>query len=549
MAWRNEGSHLGRSIRIAAAAILTASALVLAAGPADAHGRHHRHFAHISHARHGAAARVAASGVPSSPRFSAIVVDANSGRTIYAVDPDGLRHPASITKVMTLYLLFEQLDKGAMTLQSRIPISEHAAAQDPSKLGIRPGQTISIDDAIKAVVTRSANDIAVAIAEAIGGDESTFAQMMTRKAHALGMANTQYRNASGLPNDYQITTARDLTTLARSLEDRFPRYFKYFSIEEFEYAGQTIGNHNHMLGRVDGVDGIKTGYTRASGFNLLTSVHRDGRSLLAVVMGGTSAPARDRVMENLIDDHLAQCSTVRTATRIAEASTDTDSKAEPAPAVHPRPIAVAANVPTRPPAARAAQTDDGEGDNADDDQGPTLRVSAVQAVAGSDPPRSAPVRNQLIAEHAADAKPVANRAPPAKRTMQVEAGGTKGIVAAGVTPPAKPKFDPPGKTPSETTVAARATEDNADDEAPQGSKGWKVQIGATDDAAKAAAMLDKARLRDKSLLATAIPMTERVRKGDGAFYRAQFAGLDSAAAESTCRSLKRSGFSCFATRD
>ena len=168
------------------------------------------------------ARRGAAAGVPSSPAFSAIVVDANSGRTIYAVDPDGLRHPASITKVMTLYLLFEQLESGKMTLQSRIPISEHAAAQEPSKLGLEPGETISVEDAIKAVVTRSANDIAVAIAEAIGGDESSFAAMMTRKAHALGMANTTYRNASGLPNDNQITTARDLTILARSLEDRFP---------------------------------------------------------------------------------------------------------------------------------------------------------------------------------------------------------------------------------------------------------------------------------------------------------------------------------------
>ena len=170
-------------------------------------------------------------GVPSSPAFSAIVVDANSGRTLYCVAEDGLRHPASITKVMTLYLLFEQLEKGAMTLQTRIPISEHAAAQEPSKLGVEPGETISVEDAIKAVVTRSANDMAVAIAEAIGSDESSFAEMMTRKAHALGMSNTIYRNASGLPNDKQITTARDLTILARSLEDRFPRYFKYFSTQ------------------------------------------------------------------------------------------------------------------------------------------------------------------------------------------------------------------------------------------------------------------------------------------------------------------------------
>ena len=212
---------------------------------------------------------------------------------------------------MTLYLLFEELDRGAMTLRTQIPISEHAAAQEPSKLGLAPGGTISVEDAIKAVVTRSANDVAVAIAESIGQTESNFADMMTRKAHALGMANTLYRNASGLPNDEQVTTARDLTVLGRALEDRFPRYFRYFSTAQFDFDGEIIGNHNHLLGRVDGVDGIKTGYTRASGFNLLTSVHRDGRSLIAVVMGGRSAGGRDRIMENLIADHIAEASTAR----------------------------------------------------------------------------------------------------------------------------------------------------------------------------------------------------------------------------------------------
>ena len=214
---------------------------------------------------------------PADPAFAAMVVDANAGRTLFAVNEDQPRHPASLTKVMTLYLLFEQLDKGAMTLQTEIPVSEHAAAQEPSKLGLEPGNSITVDDAIKAVVTRSANDVAVAIGEAIGGDKSRFAELMTRKAHALGMSRTLYRNASGLPNDEQITTARDLTILARATEERFPRYFKYFSTHEFAYGGEIIGNHNHLLGRVDGVDGIKTGYTRASGFNLLTSVHRDGR--------------------------------------------------------------------------------------------------------------------------------------------------------------------------------------------------------------------------------------------------------------------------------
>src|ERR1700675_2727809 len=267
MALRNGCSRMGRLARVATAVLVSASALCLASAEAQAHHyRLHRHYAHTAytghaahHARyaraapHGRAvhyarrasphyASVADGVVPSSPAFSALVVDANSGRTLYSADENGLRHPASITKVMTLYLLFEQLDSGAMILRTQIPISQHAASQEPSKLGLAPGDSISVDDAIKAVVTRSANDIAVAIAEAVGQSESNFADLMTRKAHALGMTNTLYRNASGLPNDEQVTTARDLTILGRSLEERFPRYFRYFSTAQFDFDGEIIGN-------------------------------------------------------------------------------------------------------------------------------------------------------------------------------------------------------------------------------------------------------------------------------------------------------------------
>ena len=195
-------------------------------------------------------------------RLAEIVVDANSGRVLYAQNENELRHPASITKVMTLYLLFKELDKGRLHLSSRLTISRHAAAQAPTKLGLRPGQTIAVDDAIKAIVTKSANDIAVAIAENIGGNEENFCAMMTREAHALGMMHTHYADASGLPNNAQITTAADLAILGRAIQERFPRYFHYFSLEEFAYHGQIIRNHNHLLGRIPGLDGIKTGYTR-----------------------------------------------------------------------------------------------------------------------------------------------------------------------------------------------------------------------------------------------------------------------------------------------
>ena len=379
--------------------------------------------------------------------------------------------------------------------------------------------------------------------------------MMTRKAHALGMSSTVYRNASGLPNDEQVTTARDLTILARSLEERFPRYFKYFSTHEFEYAGEMIGNHNHLLGRVDGVDGIKTGYTRASGFNLLTSVHRDGRSLVAVVMGGRTSGARDRIMENLIEDHIAEASTVHTATMVADASTEeqpTRPAAEESPRAHP--AVVAANVPSRAASSRPVEPPLAEGDNSDGDEASAPRVAAVAPVAKARPAERMPAPSTTAGV----------KAPAATREKTpAELGWAKGAepvskVPASVEariPPAKPKPAEAGarldaKAPAETTIAARAPAKTDDGEGDASArKGWIIQIGATDDAAKANALLTRARQRDLSALAAAKPVTEKVRKGEDTFYRARFAGLDPASAESACRALKRNGFSCFAAHD
>ncbi|MGH6869793.1 MAG: D-alanyl-D-alanine carboxypeptidase family protein, partial [Methylocella sp.] len=244
----------------------------------------------------------------------------NSGQTLYARNENELRFPASITKVMTLYLLFEQLEQGRLQLDSDIRVSTYAAAQKPTKLGLHPGETIRVDDAIKAVVTRSANDIAVAIAETIGGDEESFAELMTQKAHALGMNSTHFANASGLPNGEQVTTAHDLAILGRAVQERFPRQYHYFATHAFYYDGATILNHNHLLDRVEGMDGIKTGYTRASGFNLLASVKRNGHYIVAVILGGRSARGRDKIMADLIEDQIENGATVRTASSIPGAS-------------------------------------------------------------------------------------------------------------------------------------------------------------------------------------------------------------------------------------
>jgi D-alanyl-D-alanine carboxypeptidase len=283
--------------------------MIAALGPSQAEARLDHHHGHLNRGGHAVAHAAHPGGGESGggyePPYAAIVVDTNSGKVLEAANPDSLRHPASLTKIMTLYVLFEQLNAGKLKLDSRLTVSAHAAAQEPTKLGLEPGQTIEVEDAIKAIVTKSANDIAVAVAEAIGGSEDEFARIMTRRAHALGMIHTTYVNASGLPKDAQITTARDLALLGRAIQDDFPKYYRYFSTVTFKYHGMSIRNHNHLLGRVDGVDGIKTGYTRASGFNLVSSVHRGDRRIVAVVLGGTSSSARDARMRSLIEEHMA----------------------------------------------------------------------------------------------------------------------------------------------------------------------------------------------------------------------------------------------------
>jgi D-alanyl-D-alanine carboxypeptidase len=360
------------------ASVLAITALTLS--PAEA--RHYR-------------ARVMTHGHDYSPPSSAIVVDANSGNVLYAASPDELRHPASLTKIMTLYLLFERMETGKLKLDSELPVSEHASVQAPTKLGLKPGQTIAVEDAIKGLVTKSANDAAVVVAEAIGGTESEFAEMMTKKARAIGMSRTVYRNASGLPNDDQVTTARDQALLGRAIQERFPRQYRYFSTLSFTYHGESMRNHNMLLGNVDGVDGIKTGYTQASGFNLVTSVHRNNRHIVAVVLGGATAGARDAKMRSLIETHIASASTQHTATAIAEAA--------------------GANAETRSAAAKAA---DAKSDSR------ATKAPATYSVASFSPPTALPASKFVPvapAENALTAT-VAPAAPTVNNAMKAPAG-------------------------------------------------------------------------------------------------------------------------------
>jgi D-alanyl-D-alanine carboxypeptidase len=315
-------------------ALVTVVAIVaLGSDPADARSRRKHRATHGGY----------------HPPYAAMVIDVNSGKVLHAANADSRRHPASLTKIMTLYLLFEQLDAGKIRLDTPLTVSARAAAQAPTKLGLLPGATISVEDAIKAIVTRSANDIAVVVAEAIAGDEDDFAKLMTRKAHQIGMTNTVYINASGLPEDNQVTTARDQAVLGRAIQERFPRYYRYFATASFSFRGAAIRNHNRLLGRVAGVDGIKTGYTRDSGFNLVTSVHRGNRHLVAVVLGGSSASSRDARMRELIEQNIVVAADRRTAMKVAEAPIEQRSApraVDAVPTPMPAPARMADATPT-----------------------------------------------------------------------------------------------------------------------------------------------------------------------------------------------------------
>jgi D-alanyl-D-alanine carboxypeptidase len=248
----------------------------------------------------------AIAAVPVTEKSAAIVVDGSTGAVLYQAGADLPRIPASLTKMMTLYLTFEALQSGRISKDTQIPVSAHAASQEPSKLGVRPGRTIDVDTAIKALVVKSANDIAVALAEYLGGTEEQFAAQMTAKGRQLGMRRTVFHNASGLPDSRQVTTARDMALLGLSLRKHYPQQYYYFVTQDFMFNGKVIHGHNRVLAQLNGADGIKTGYVRASGFNIVTSINDNGRQLIAVVMGGETARQRDAQVVSLVNAYLPQ---------------------------------------------------------------------------------------------------------------------------------------------------------------------------------------------------------------------------------------------------
>ncbi|WP_428029893.1 serine hydrolase [Ancylobacter sp.] len=498
--------------------------------------------------------------------YSHIVVDANTGRVLDANNADELRHPASVTKVMTLYLLFEQLETGRMTLNTQLRVSPYAAAQQPSKLGVKAGSTISVEDSIQALITRSANDVAVVVAENVSGSAGSFANLMTRRARQLGMSRSVFKNPNGLPNAEQVTTARDLATLGRAIQERFPRYYAYFETRSFQYRGVAIRNHNRLLGRVDGVDGIKTGYTNASGFNLLTSVKKNGRYVIAVVMGGSSAASRDNQMVALLNDNLGKAQSGRqmvarmnTAPQGASAEdagapievaveAPAASKSIPVPAVSPRLAmasavadtdSVTASVPTPAPSparpARAVASAPPVNTPPVGSAAPIVPV-AVKTVAVARPTTPvATFSNQpgilgtlsFTNGFVSDATE-SQAAAPAQRAIKQQQ-----IQVASAGPIEIPRQD------------AETAEQSA---APR--SGWAIQIGAFGSEADARAQIAKAQQKAGGALAKADAYTEAAVKGSTRIVRARFAGFDAeSAARKACQALKRSDFGCMVFRN
>jgi len=475
-----------------------------------------------------------------SPPYAAIVVDANSGSVMHASSPDALRHPASLTKIMTLYMLFEQLESGKIRLDSELPVSARAAAMAPSKLGVRPGETIEVEDAIQALVTKSANDVAAVIAEALGGTEDDFGRMMTRKARSIGMSRTTYINASGLPDDDQVTTARDQAILGIAIQERFPKYYRYFSTLSFRYKGRPIRTHNRLVEKFEGVDGIKTGYTRASGFNLVSSIRRGNRHLVAVVLGGRSTAARDARMRSLLGEYIMTASVRRSGPVVVDAG---DSA--PAPAAPPQKIAMVSEVAPLVEPSRMVRAETTA----------TVGAAPARVVPGSTAPmRPVPVKTlsvragvtQTASLGPVEVPVVAEQDAPITRSIAVQQPspvsrqpGVLGVLPASAVASAKAAE----ATKSANTAAAPIKVTTAK---PQG---WIIQVGAYPDQNDAKERLSMVQSTASRLLASADPFLEQFEKGNKTYYRVRFAGLNKTSAEAACKYLKRNDVACLAIKN
>ncbi len=493
---------------------------------------------------------------------AALVLDGISGKILYARNESAERHPASLTKMMTLYMLFEALKAGKITMQTPMPVSAHAAQQKPTKLSLRPGETITVDTAIRAIVIRSANDVAVVIAEALGGTELHFAQMMTEKARALGMRETYYHNASGLPDPLQITTATDLSVLARHLAYDYPQYFPYFGLAGFNYKGVYYPTHDNLIGRYPGADGIKTGFTVASGFNLTSSVVRGGVHLIGVVMGGRTAVRRDLEMMHLLDTAFAQVDANPTlvAHRAVPWEAVADASQQPAVAGFTLP-AQPANPATQfaalsamppPPVPDTDDEDAAEARRAPDEKLPALHAAAPQLASVAQPSAPVPAISPAMAQAAATPIPAIrpNARPEDARVASI-------VPVPVIAPDARPAqtFDAPAKPvivaavpkmrPAPQTDTGEGDQDQAGLTVP--GHNWTIQIGAYADQAFAKAQLDAYAQKSMDVLGQAARLVVPFQASDGhTMYRARFGLFAERQAREVCDRLTQRGQTCFA---
>ncbi|MDA4847769.1 D-alanyl-D-alanine carboxypeptidase [Hoeflea poritis] len=438
-----------------------------------------------------------ASGAAANPKYAGFVIDAKTGKTLYASNANSLRYPASLTKMMTLYMVFEALDSGRISKKTRIRVSKNAAAEPPSKLGLKPGQTISVEQAIYALVTKSANDASTAVAEHLGGSESGFARQMTTKARALGMKRTTFRNAHGLPNSGQKTTARDMARLGLALREHFPHHYHYFSTRSFKYGKTRFGNHNRLLGTVSGVDGIKTGYTRASGFNLVSSVRKDGRSIVAVVMGGKSGASRNKHMTDLISRYLKKASRKGGGNLIAKG-----------------PATTRIVLPKKGPVPKFRDVTE-------------VRVAMAYAKPQKTSSFPIPLDKPVVGKDALIASLNKQRSVVAPVPRPKEPVGAQADIAQT----------------SSSTVDAVTTSSTGQ------PSGWVVQIGATPTRQAAEQLLAEAKAKTGGMINSAQPFTIVTHRDGEQLHRARFAGFDGKShAWKACKALKKKGYGCWATQ-
>jgi D-alanyl-D-alanine carboxypeptidase len=532
----------------------------LACSPASASIHHH----HYWQATRSWQPRVAVQ-LTDPNKDAALVIDGETGKALYARNSDALRHPASLTKMMTLYLLFEQLKSGQMTLETPLCASEHASIQAPTKLNLRPGTCISADTAIKAIVVLSANDVAVDIAESIGGTEGHFAEMMTAKARSFGMTHTFYHNASGLPDNLQITTASDLGILARHLAYDFPQYFHYFSTYSFSYAGRTHFTHDNLIGRYEGADGIKTGYTGASGFNLVSSVVRNGMHIIGVVMGGTTARRRDNEMVRLLDDTFAQIG--HDPQLVARASVPWQTLAENYQA---KPVIAGfefgnAGKTSTPPIELPQMTpssptgdDEEAAESRPDPVYDAPRVTPTPPVQRSEPepPKPSPIVTASLMPPAALPPQVVKPMPSAEPLAALLLRG-----AVVPTPHPKPRMTMAALDPATiptvkprvrdaVPVEADLSQDSSAADtavAPTVAGDWTIQIGAFGDESTAKLQLAAYAERSVDILGETARIVAPFHGADGhVLYRARFGPFAENRAREVCEQLTQRGQTCFA---